>query len=92
MVFLVTNAAQPALRQSMDGHGRVLHLKLTDGETKFAAVEVVEVPELSMKTLPGMKLVLCEGAQIWRGTVALVPECVIFCGGNVPGMGWIFLT
>ena len=76
------------MRQTLDNHGRVLHLKLTDGESKFAAVEIVEVPALSTKALPGLKIVICKGTEIWRGTIGLLPEFVVVCGGNVPGEMW----
>lgn len=82
------NSAQSSTRQSDGDLGafpRMLFLKLTDGRTKFNAVELEELSQLSLNTQRGSKILLKPGTSIWKGTVSLTPQSFIYCGGYVKG-------
>ncbi|KAI0567070.1 RecQ mediated genome instability protein [Gracilaria domingensis] len=60
---------------------RVLQLALNDGAIDFAAVELEPLGRrLSMKTIPGTKIVLLPSTYVRRGRVLLTPSDFIFFG------------
>lgn len=65
---------------------RMLKLSLTDGHTNCQAVEIKQIPALSLEnTVPGTKIFI-DGAQIFSGCLLLDVKCCKILGGHVPAL------
>ena len=92
-VLDVTQPEQYRNKQHEDksSNNRLLKLKLSDGFTTLSAIEMQRLPELSVHTLPGTKLVLRGPVQVAGGKLLLGPDCCCLLGGQVAHLAEAFI-
>ncbi|CCI45109.1 unnamed protein product [Albugo candida] len=82
-VISVLNIAQPSAKQMVPGlRPALLQLKLTDGQNKYVAIALEDIPKLSVSTAPGTKLLL-KCCIIRKGKFLLSKENAQVLGGQV---------
>ncbi|XP_069677704.1 tudor domain-containing protein 3-like isoform X2 [Periplaneta americana] len=81
----IRNVSAPKANEESKAAPRMLKLTLTDGQSCCQAVELENIPTLSLNTPPGTKLYLKnESLPMVHGFVLLTPSSIDVLGGRVP--------
>lgn len=86
------NISAPSDNQSSQGAPRLLRLRLTDGHRKVSALELEQVPGLSLQTPPGTKILLQDAETPVRGGFVMLGPGTRVLGGHVSSWHWVPLA
>ncbi|CAG4941530.1 unnamed protein product [Colias eurytheme] len=83
----VRNVSAPKANEESTSAPRMLKLILHDGKSTCAALEINPIPNLTINTPPGTKILLkCEGLEIYHNVIWLSPNVITVLGGKVSHM------
>lgn len=82
----IHNISAPKCNQESKAAPRMLLLELTDGSTLCSAIELDNIPALSVNTPPGTKLLLKGTIKIFQGMLVLTSSTFKNCNGVVTAM------
>lgn len=82
----IQNISAPKCNQESKAAPRMLLLELTDGSTLCSAIELDNLPTLSVNTPPGTKILLKGTIKIFQGMLVLTSSTMKNCNGVVTTM------